>query len=91
MAAVAATYQGRVNVVGVASRGTTEEMREFVEEYGVGGFTHVADEANEVWPRFGVSTQPAFALIDDDGTVELVVGALGESGLAAAAEELLAS
>jgi len=34
-----------------------------------------------VWREFGVVSQPAFAFIDDDGTVETRLGAMGVEGL----------
>jgi hypothetical protein len=41
----------------------------------------VVDHDGSIWSSFGVSAQPAFAFVDDDGTVEVFVGSLGETGL----------
>lgn len=48
----------------------------------VGAFEHLADLDGSLWQRFGVVQQPAYAFIDDTGTVEVVRGELGEAGLA---------
>ena len=56
---------------------------------GVGGFPHIADEDNAVWAAFGVTSQPRFAFIDDDGSVEVVRLPIGE--LSTRVEALLAS
>lgn len=67
--------------VGVAGLGETDDMRDFVDDYDVGGFDHVADLDGSLWQRFGVVQQPAYAFVDDSGTVEVFRGELGEDGL----------
>lgn len=79
--AAAAALDGDVEVIGVASRGGVAEMEGFVADTGTDGLTHLADESGRIWSDFGVVTQPAYAFIDDDGAVDLVVGALGEAAL----------
>ena len=44
-----------------------------------------------IWERYGVVSQPAFAFINDDGTVETNIGAMGLEGLTEAAEALKAT
>ncbi len=39
------------------------------------------DDNGDVWREFGIRTQPAFIFIDDDGTLDTHVGALGLSAL----------
>lgn len=68
--------------VGVAGLGESEDMRDFVDEYDVDGFEHVADLDGSLWQRFGVVQQPAYAFVDDSGKVEVFRGELGEDGLA---------
>lgn len=70
-----------VAFLGVAGLGETGAMREFVEDYGLDAFDHVADLDGSVWQRFGVVQQPAYAFIDSDGTIEVVRGELGEDGI----------
>ena len=56
-------------------------MVDFVDTFGVDGFPHIADLDTAIWARYGVTTQPAFVFIDDDGSHDVHVGALGEDGL----------
>lgn len=79
-----------VTFVGVAGRGEEPEMEAFVEETGTGGFAHVVDADGDIWSSYGVISQPAFAFVDDDGSVELHVGPLGEQGLTERLEALTA-
>ncbi len=79
--AAAAAFDGRVQVVGVAGRGSVPDMERFVSNTGTGGLTHIVDADGSIWSAYGVFAQPAFAFIDDSGEVEVFVGALGESGL----------
>ncbi len=74
-------FAGQVNVVGVSGRDDLSPMRRFVTNNGVGAFPHLADLDGEVWEAFGVGSQPAFAFVNDDGSVEIVIGAMGETGL----------
>ena len=45
----APAYAGRVNFVGVAGLGPTEDMREFVVDSGDGGFPHLDDADGTIW------------------------------------------
>ena len=65
-------------------------MRAFVDEFGVGGFPHLADVTATVWAEYDVTSQPAFAFINDDGSADVVVGALGEDGLRERLDALVA-
>ncbi len=92
MAAVAARYAGEVNFLGVAGRANDpSSVTQFVQDTGVGNVTHVIDDGGDIWLGFGVPTQPAFAFIDDDGSVQLVVGRQGQESLSEVAERLIAS
>ncbi|MDN5858683.1 MAG: protein disulfide oxidoreductase [Pseudonocardia sp.] len=77
-----------VPFVGVAAQDEVPAMREFVAKYGLGSFPHLADLDASVWARFGVITQPAFAFIGADGSVDMVMGVLSEEELAARVEAL---
>lgn len=72
----------------MASRDDVDAIRGFVDKYEVQGFEHIIDEGGVVWERYGVFSQPAFTFINDDGTVETRVGAMGLEGLSEAAETL---
>lgn len=79
--AAAAAFDGEVEVLGVAGRGEVPEMEGFVRDTDTGSLTHLIDEDGAIWADYGVAAQPAFAFIDDDGTVDVVIGALGEDAL----------
>ncbi len=66
-------------------------MEEFVSETGVEGFDHIADEDSEIWTTFGVTSQPAFVFINDDGATETLISALGVDGLTERIEALAAA
>lgn len=89
VAAVAGELSGDVTFLGVAGRGPVADMLGFVDDTGVDGFVHLADLDGTLWQRFGVSYQPAYAFVAPDGTVDVVVGALGEAGLAERAGALV--
>jgi hypothetical protein len=57
-------------------------MQAFIDNFEVGSFDHIADDEGAVWAEFGITSQPAFAFINDDGTVKTVVSRLGEERLA---------
>jgi len=54
----------------------------------LGGFEHIADSGGEIWSAFGVSAQPAYVFINDDGTMARQVGALDNEQFIAALTEL---
>lgn len=75
---VASALGGSVDVVGVAALGSISEMQTFVSDTGIENFTQLADPDADVWGVFGVASQPAFAFINADGSIEIVQGAIGE-------------
>jgi peroxiredoxin len=77
-----------VTFVGVAALSDTAGMREFVKNYGIGSFTNLADTNASVWQRFGVTSQPAYAFIRPNGTVETVKSSLSEDELASRVHQL---
>ncbi len=79
--AAAGALDGKVEVIGVAGRGEVPEMEGFVSDTGTGGLTHVVDADGSIWSSYEVFAQPAYAFIDDSGSVEVFVGALGEDAL----------
>ena len=66
-------------------------MAEFVERFGVEGIDHVSDEDLLIWQELGITGQPSWAYINDDGTVEVERGSLGEEGIIAKMNELAAA
>ncbi len=66
-------------------------MQAFVADLDLNGFEHIADVDGTVWTDFGVTSQPAFVFIDDDGTSEVLISALGEEALTGRVEALIAN
>lgn len=90
VAAMAERYAGRLNVVGIAGLGKVEDMKRFVAQTGVGGFTHAVDADGSLWRGFGVIGQPSFAFVHPDGEVEVVPGSLSPADLERRIDDLLA-
>ncbi|MEV5089383.1 redoxin domain-containing protein [Streptomyces griseoincarnatus] len=66
-AKVAAAYEGRANVVGVAGLDKNSAMRDFVSDTGTGSFAHLSDENGEVWKRFEITQQSVYVILDRTG------------------------
>jgi thiol-disulfide isomerase/thioredoxin len=86
--AAAAEQVEDVTVIGVASSGSLEEMRAFVDETGAGSVTHLADVPGDIWRAFGVVAQPTFVFVDDDGRTQTFSGGLPQAALVDAMEQL---
>ncbi|WP_433005430.1 redoxin domain-containing protein [Kribbella sp. CA-294648] len=86
---VAADYQGRVNVVGVAGLDKADAMRGFVTEQKVTGFPHLADETGAVWKRFEVTEQSVYVVLDAKGNKVFTGNLPGGSGLSDKLAELV--
>lgn len=72
----------------MAGRDELAAIEQFVDLYGVDAFPHIADLDLEIWMRYDVASQPAFVFIDDDGSVETVIGAMGHSRLSSKLDDL---
>jgi hypothetical protein len=48
-------------------------------------------KGSTIWREFRVTSQPAFVFINNDGTVESRIGAMGLEGLTARINELIAA
>lgn len=90
VATVAADLEGDVTFLGVPGRGQTADMTSFVKDTGTGSLQHLVDADGSLWQRFRVVSQPSFAFIDADGSVETFAGALGEEQLRTRATALAA-
>jgi thiol-disulfide isomerase/thioredoxin len=89
VAEVAERFGADITLIGVPGRGELDAMRSFVDDTGTGSITHVADTNGAIWSAFGVYGQPAFAFIDDDGSVEVFIGGMGGDALAERIDELI--
>lgn len=66
-------------------------MRSFVDEYELDEFEHVADRASDIWQAFGVSAQPSFVFINDNGRITRHIGGLAVEELTEELELLVAT
>jgi len=89
VAEVEAQYEDDVRFIGVSGQADTAEMQEFVDEFGMGGFEHVADISGRVWAAFGVAAQPSYVFINDNGEMRRHVGGLGTDELEAELARLI--
>ena len=78
-----------VTVIGVAGRDDADTFQDWITSREVDGFEHIADPDIEVWREYRITSQPAFVFINDDGTVESRVGAMGLESLTARVTELI--
>ena len=90
LAAAAARHPDATFVV-VHSNGSEDAYHDFVELSGLDGegIVHLRDDDATLWSRFGVVSQPSSVLVDGDGLVRRVDGALGEDGFDRAADLVL--
>ncbi len=64
-------------------------MVDFVDETGVEAFQHLIDPEGVIWQELEVFDQPAFAFVNDNGEVDVNVGALGEEELTRRLQDLI--
>ena len=69
--------------VGVAWYGDEASFQGFVDKYTL-TFPQISDDPGHVFARFDVPGQPAMAIIDRSGAVQVSLGAVEESALDAA-------
>ncbi len=61
--------------MGVAWSGDDNSFQGFIDKHGL-TFPQVSDDAGDVYNRFEIPVQPAFVLIDPNGTVQQLFGAV---------------
>lgn len=76
--------------IGIAGQDDAAAIADFVEDFGLGGFEHIADTRSEIWEAFGVSAQPAYVFINDDGTIARQIGAMEDEVFQDALQQLTA-
>jgi peroxiredoxin len=64
-------------VIGVAWTGSESDFEDFVGRHGL-TFPSLSDDAGDVYDRFQIPYQPAFALVRPDGRVETLLGSAGD-------------
>jgi peroxiredoxin len=86
--ALAELPQG-VTLIGVAGQSDVASMQAFLDKYGVDTFEHVADVDGAVWSGFGITYQPAYAFIGEDGSVRTVPSVMSKADIVAGANALV--
>jgi peroxiredoxin len=76
--AAAQRWAGEVDFVGVAWHGSDDEFQGFIDEHGL-TFPQLSDDAGEIYDRFEVPAQPALAVVDSDGAVTTLFGAVDDT------------
>ncbi len=74
------TYVDAATIVGVAWSGNPQDYGYFVERHEL-TFANLDDTSGDIFEHFGVAGQPAWAFISQDGTSDIVLGALSEEEL----------
>jgi len=72
-----------VQFIGVAWYGDDTSFQGFVDKYSL-TFPQISDNPGDVFARFGVPVQPAMAVIDRAGNVQVSMGAVEPAELDAA-------
>jgi len=66
-AKVAAQFEGKANVVGVAGLDKPQAMKDFVADTKVGTFPNLSDEAGDIWKKFEITQQSVYVILDKEG------------------------
>ena len=74
-------------MIGVAWTGDDASFQGFVDTHGL-TFPQINDAGGDLFAKFGVPVQPAWAFVDSDGTVTTRVGAMDDATLDANLEQL---
>jgi len=84
-------FSNDITVLGVGWNGTTQAMNDFAAKHGL-TFDSVNDAAEgKIFAQFGMTTQPAWAFIAQDGSMTTHFGAIDEASLETALQKLSAS
>jgi peroxiredoxin len=75
--AAAQQWAEEVDFVGVAWHGSDDEFQGFIDEHGL-TFPQLSDDAGEIYERFDIPAQPALAIVDSDGAVTTLFGAVDD-------------
>lgn len=65
-------------MVGVAWTGSERDFEEFVDRHDL-TFPNLSDAAGEIFLRFDIPYQPAFAMVTPDGDVETLFGSADDA------------
>lgn len=65
-------------------------MQGFIDTFSI-EFPQAVSEDGSLWARFGVPYQPAWIFVNDDGTAQVVQGAIPEQDLTGILDQLIAA
>ena len=85
---VVASYDGKLDIVGVAWSGDKASYQTFVDKYHL-SFPQALDTQGELFAHFSVPSQPAWVFIDRDGKALRHLGAMEPAALVKAFEAVL--
>ena len=68
-------WAGKVQFIGVAWFGDDSAFQGFVDKHGL-TFPQISDDEGAVFSRYGVPSQPALVIIDAQGEVQQLFGAV---------------
>ncbi len=66
-------------------------MESFVDDNAVGAFDHLIDIDGVIWSELEIFDQPAFAFVNDDGSIDVNIGSFEEAELAERVQALIDS
>lgn len=65
-------------------------MQGFIDTFSI-EFPQAVSEDGSLWARFGVPYQPAWVFVNDDGSAQVVQGAISEQDLTGILDQLIAA
>ena len=74
----------------MGGRDTSDAMQGFIDTFSI-EFPQAVSEDGSLWARFGVPYQPAWIFVNDDGTAQVVQGAIPEQDLTGILDQLIAA
>jgi peroxiredoxin len=71
----------------VAWTGNESSFQDFIDRHGL-TFPQISDDPGDIYDRFDIPAQPALVLVDSDGDVQTMLGAVEADTLDSALEDL---
>lgn len=84
-------YSDEIRFIGISGQDDIEAMEQFVDEFDLGGFEHIADKESSIWRAFQVNAQPSFVFINDNGHLRRHIGGLEFEQLTDELDSLIAT
>jgi thiol-disulfide isomerase/thioredoxin len=87
---VVESYAGKIAFVGVACRDELSAMTQFVADYKMGGFPHIADLDSALYKKYRVTGTPTLLLFGADGRRrDVIYGSITEDEMTEAIGKLV--